>query len=121
MSRVTGFEKNAGFELLKHAGQKGMHIRITDSEEGERLFEEFVETNGKLRNAWEAATCVDECYVFLAEPCPGFPNGELVGWARLNHCNDGPEVIFDHDHEKFVDAWATETKYGQGAGGPDYN
>ena len=113
MSRVTGFEKNAGFELLKYAGQKGMKIRITDSEEGELLFEEIVETNGKLRNAWEAATCVDECFV-----C--FSSGEHVGWATFNHCNDGPEVICDHDHKEFVDAWATETKYGQGEGRPDY-
>lgn len=116
MSRVTGFEKNAGFELLKYAGQKGMKIRITDSEEGELLFEEIVESNGKLRNAWEAATCVDECFVAFYS----WTEGKLIGWATLNHCNDGPEVICDHDHKEFVDTWATETKYGQGKGGPDY-
>ena len=109
MSRVTGFEKNAGFELMKHAmTKKGMLTQVYCAEENDKLYE-----GHNLHAAWEAATCVDECIVRFWEE-------DVHGWALLTHLNDGPENISDHDVSGFVCQWGERTNYGQSEGGPDY-
>ena len=62
--RITGFEKNAGFELMKHAmTDKSMFTQVYCAEENDKLYE-----GENLQAAWQAATCVDECIVRFRSP-----------------------------------------------------
>lgn len=117
MSRVTGFEKNAGFELIKEHTDECWYVIVIDNEEGEQLYE-----GSDTQKAWEAATSMDEVVVevWLRSEIEGDDSSWREGWAYLSHLNDGPEVIVNCGNGDWVDRWCKRTNYGQGEGGPDY-
>jgi hypothetical protein len=103
--------KNSGYQLIKHAIDRGMFVSVQDSQDRHNV---FYRGNG-LGKAWEEAQCMDEIIVeFYTDG--QFDNRGYAGWAFLVHGNDPCETVSDYsmaEYSEWIDEWCSETEFGQ--------
>ena len=103
--------RNSGYQLIKHAINRGMFVSVQDAYDASNVF--YWGTG--LGKAWEEAQCMDEIVVEFYTTAE-FDGYDYAGWAFLVHGNDPCETVSDYsmgEHSEWIDEWCSETEFGQ--------